>query len=252
LAVRCAQVADELQSLGLLRPELEILAPTHQSYRALLLQPAGPIFTDREPIVHWHGGDGGSRCKSFLSLAAVRGNQLVVVPEYCLPIETLIDCVTGEVFPDERAVWVLRCESLTPTALESFKEQTAAHCTVVHEPLKGPAVEGTYYDAVAYCFVTADLQGRRRRVVIFQFKTGPSCDPHFFENECPPSSPGGLRKASRPIACVAAALAAQAGKLLFPRSEPSSVRRPSRAFGLQWRRFDAGPLLRLNVATAFT
>jgi len=183
LAIRCVQVADELQALGLLRPELEILAPTHQSYRALLLQPAGPIYADSERIGHWHGGDGKSRCKSFLALAAARGNQLVVVPEYCLPIETLIECVSGEVFPDERAVWVLGCESLTPAALELFKAQTAAHCTVVHEPLQGPAVQGTYYDAVAYCFVTTDLEGHPRRVVIFQFKTGPSRDPHFLENE---------------------------------------------------------------------
>jgi hypothetical protein len=169
--------------LGLLPPELEVLAPTHQSYRALLLQPSGPIYADEQRIGHWHGGDGAARCKSFLTLAAARGNQLVVAPEYCMPIDTLEECVVGDVFPGERAIWVLGCESLTPAAVEQFKQNAAGHCTVIHEPIEGAAVQGTYYDAVAYCFVTKDLQGNRRRVVILQFKTGPSRDPHFLENE---------------------------------------------------------------------
>jgi hypothetical protein len=160
-----------------------VIAPTHQSYRALLLQPSGPIYADSKRIGHWADGDGLSRCRSFLSLAAERGNQLVVVPEYCLPIELLLECVKGDRFPQEHAVWVLGCESLTPAALELFKQQAGGHCEVVHEPLQIPAVQGTYYDALAYCFISRDADGNPRRVVLFQFKTGPSRDPHFLENE---------------------------------------------------------------------
>lgn len=163
--------------------ELEILAPTHQSYRGLLLQPSGPIFADERRIGHWQGGDGALRCQRFLTLAAERGNQLAVAPEYCVPIETLEACILEGVFPHAKAIWILGCESLTPVALEQFTASVAGCCTVIHEPIDGPAVQGTYYDAVAYCFCTNDATGNARKVVIFQFKTGPSRDPHFLENE---------------------------------------------------------------------
>ncbi|WP_442782715.1 hypothetical protein [Collimonas fungivorans] len=108
---------------------------------------------------------------------------MVVVPEYCLPISVLLDCVRGDIFPAEGAVWVMGCESLTPAALAEFKQEAAAHCEVIHESNGAAVVQGTYFDPVACCFVTKNAAGALQKVVLFQFKTCPSRDPHFLENE---------------------------------------------------------------------
>lgn len=183
MPVQCVQVAEVLAARGLVRPELEVLAPTHESYRTLLLQPAGPIFADASRIGHRNVDEAILRCGNFLTLAAQRGNHLVVIPEYCLPVAVLLNCVREDVFPNEGAVWVLGCESLTAADLAEFTHAVGAMGEVIHEDNNAPAVQGTYFDAVAYCFLSRDANGASRKVILFQFKTCPSRDPHFLENE---------------------------------------------------------------------
>lgn len=183
MPAQCIQVADVLAIRGLSPPELEVLSPTDQSYRALLLQPAGPIFADASRIGNWKETDACLRCKEFLALAAGGGHHLVVIPEYCLPIDVLTECVSGSTFPKADAVWMLGCESLTPARLAKFKQEVSGHCEVIHELDEAAAVQGTYFDAVACCFLAKDVVGAPRKVVLFQFKTCPSRDPHFLENE---------------------------------------------------------------------
>lgn len=183
MPVQCIQVADVLGARGITRPELELLAPTHESYRALLLQPAGPIFADSSRIGHRNADEAALRSGKFLAMAAERGNHLVVIPEYCLPIAVLLDCVCNDIFPKEGAIWVLGCESLTPLGLTHFVQAVGAQCEVIYESDGAASVQGTYFDAVAYCFVSKDTTGIPRKVILFQFKTCPSRDPHFLENE---------------------------------------------------------------------
>lgn len=183
LPVQCLMVADVLKQRNLQNPELEMLAPNEQSYRALLLQPSGPIVANEERIGHLRMAIAEDRCKKFLTLAAQRGNHLVVVPEYCLPVSVLIQCATSDLFPAEGAVWVLGCESITPAQLDEFKSSVSEDCIVIAEDDGAAAVQGTYFDAIAYCFVTKDNTGTLKKVVLFQFKTCPSRDDHFFENK---------------------------------------------------------------------
>ncbi|PUE56477.1 hypothetical protein B9Z44_14625 [Limnohabitans curvus] len=168
---------------GLETPDLAMLQATHQSYRALLLQPSGPIFADTKRIGHLDLAAAAIRADSFLAMAAERGDQLVVTPEYFLPVSSLAKAAQGGPFPAEGAIWVLGCESMTPVQLASFKEECAGHCVVIYEEDPTPAVQGNYFDPVAYCFVTRAADKNFKRVVLFQFKTAPSRDDHGFENK---------------------------------------------------------------------
>ncbi|MCH1993120.1 hypothetical protein L7Q78_10085 [Achromobacter xylosoxidans] len=176
-------VEDVLALRGLETPDLALLQATHQSYRALLLQPSGPIYADSQRIGHLDLAAAAARADSFLELAAQRGDQLVVTPEYFLPVSSLEKAAQGGPFPAEGALWVLGCESMTPARLESFKADCAGHCDVIYEEDPFPAVQGNYFDPVAYCFVTLDSEKMLKRVVLFQFKTAPSRDDHGFENK---------------------------------------------------------------------
>lgn len=172
-----------LAGLGLQNPELSLLQATHQSYRALLLQPAGPIYADAQRIGPRDLQAATARADNFLKTAWTRGDQLAVTPEYFLPVSSLLKAAKGEHFPRSGALWVLGCESMTPAQLEKFKSDCFGHCDVVFEVDEAPVVQGNYFDPVAYCFVTQDAAQNFKRVIIFQFKTVPSRDDHGFENK---------------------------------------------------------------------
>lgn len=178
-----SDVEDVLALRGLEAPDLAMLQPTHQSYRALLLQPSGPIYADTQRIGHLNLAAAAAKADAFLALAAQRGDQLAVTPEYFLPVSSLAKAAQGGPFPAEGAIWVLGCESMTPALLAGFKADCAGHCDVIYEDDPFPAVQGNYYDPVAYCFVTRDADKNLKRVVLFQFKTAPSRDDHGFENK---------------------------------------------------------------------
>lgn len=176
-------VEEVLALRGLDTPDLALLQTTHQSYRALLLQPSGPIYADTQRIGHLDLTAAAARADNFLKLAAMRGDQLVVTPEYFLPVSSLAKAAQGGPFPAEGGLWILGCESMTPARLASFKDDCAGHCDVIYEEDPSPAVQGNYFDPVAYCFVTRDSEKTLKRVVLLQFKTAPSRDDHGFENK---------------------------------------------------------------------
>jgi hypothetical protein len=183
LGISIRDVEGVLQARSLANPSLEVLNPNDQSYRALFLQPAGPILADNTRIGPLDLAYADTQARKLLELAVAKGHHLVVTPEYYLPIKTLLTCVQGAIFPAVGALWVLGCESITPVQLERFKDECAGHCDVIFEPDTAAAVQGVYFDPVAYCFVTKDNDGAERRVVLIQFKTISSRDQHFFENK---------------------------------------------------------------------
>lgn len=183
MPVLIRDVNELLADLGLQSPDLSLLQPTHQSYRALLLQPAGPIYADTQRIGPKDLGQATDRANKFLEAASARGDQLAVTPEYFLPIESLLKAAKGKHFPELGVLWVLGCESMTPAQLAQLKQDCAGHCDVLFESDEAPGVQGNYFDPVAYCFVTRDARQNLKRVILIQFKTAPSRDDHGFENK---------------------------------------------------------------------
>lgn len=183
MPVLIRDVEDVLAAVGLQAPDLFLLQATHQSYRALLLQPAGPIYADTQRIGPKDLVQAADRADKFLEAAATRGDQLAVTPEYFLPIESLLKAAKGGHFPAPGALWVLGCESMTPAQLAKIKEDCSGHCDILFESDEAPKVQGNYFDPVAYCFVTRDAEQKLQRVILIQFKTAPSRDEHGFENK---------------------------------------------------------------------
>ncbi|MCF5544454.1 hypothetical protein [Pseudomonas salomonii] len=183
MTISIRDVEGVLLARSLTNPSLDALNPNDQSYRALLLQPAGPILADVTRIGPLDLAFADKQATKFLELATEKGHHLVVTPEYYLPIETLLKCVQGATFPAVGALWVLGCESMTPAQLEKFETDCFGYCDVIFEEDTAAPIQGVYYDPVAYCFVTKDVAGEDRRVVLLQFKTISSRDLHFFENK---------------------------------------------------------------------
>lgn len=184
--MKIVNVSDYLETHGLTSPALEVLNPTDESYRALLLQPSGPFIGNETRIGPLDLDFADQQATRMLEMAAKGGHHLVVTPEYYLPIKTLLRCVEGNTFPAQDALWVLGCESMSPKQLEEFKAQAmrTGTCDVFFEEDEAAEKQGTYFDPVAYCFIAKEKQSEnKRRVVLFQFKTISSKDDHYFENK---------------------------------------------------------------------
>lgn len=180
MPVMCKQAVEVLAEKGLQPPALQVLVPNNLNYNCLMLQPAGPIYAGADRIGHHDDIVATLRCIRFLELAGAQGVDLAIAPEYCLPWSVLREVATGPTFPQSEKLWVLGCESATPAELSAFVQATAEQVTVIHEPVP---LNGTYLNAVAFCFQTHDADGAWVRVILLQFKTCPSRDDHFLENE---------------------------------------------------------------------
>lgn len=178
-------VREFLSTHGLSNPALEVLKATEQSYRALFFQPSGPFVGNETRIGPADMDLADRQATALLEMATNQGHHLVVTPEYYLPIKTLLDCIHGDSFPAADAIWVLGCESMTPAQLIDFKTraESAGNCRVFYEEDEAAPAQGNYFDPVAYCFISKDMETEEdQRVVILQFKTISSKDEAYFEN----------------------------------------------------------------------
>lgn len=178
-------VRDFLDAHGLSNPTLEVLQATEKSYRALLFQPAGPFVGNATRIGPADLDFADRQASALFEMAAKQGHHLVVTPEYYLPRKTLLNCVLGDSFPAADAIWVLGCESMTPTQLADFKNsaESSGNCRIFYENDDASPSQGSYFDPVAYCFLSKDkATGEMLRVVLLQFKTISSKDDQYFEN----------------------------------------------------------------------
>lgn len=183
MAISIVDVESLLTARSLIYPSLDALNPNQQAYRSLLLQPSGPILADNSRIGPFDLTEANHQATKFLAIAKSKGHQLVVTPEYYLPTETLVASIQGDVFPASGSLWVLGCESIRPDQLSKLESSCYGYCDLIFVKEDGPEVQGVYYDPVAYCFTTKDMEGNDRKVVILQFKTISSRDLHFFENK---------------------------------------------------------------------
>jgi hypothetical protein len=177
-------VRELLAAAQLVSPEFDLLAPNGQNYRALLLQPAGPIYADQFRVGQRDTDVAEARCRRFLELAVERDAALAVTPEYCLPWSVLrVAVIDDGPFPRSGALWALGCESITPKALAEFQTAVAGHCKVFVAPHSTENAPGEFFDPLAFLFQAQSVEGVAVRVLLIQFKTCPSRDDHFLEQQ---------------------------------------------------------------------
>lgn len=176
-------VAEVLLPHGLLPPDLEFLQADEKRYTALLMQPSGPVFASVNHIGPFDKVLASAKTKNFLKLANDTGAQLAVTPEYFMPWEALREAIQNGRAPRVGALWVLGCESTTEGDLEKFKADLVNDCIFIHEPWEGLSVDRELLDPVVILFQAKKSSGEYQLVAIVQFKTFPSRDNVFFEEQ---------------------------------------------------------------------
>lgn len=153
---------------------LQALNPVREPYRALLLQPAGIIEANDVRVGHADAALGHALCSGFVAAAVQAHADLAVAPEYCVPWTVVNEIIEGRHRPPVGALWVLGCESIHPTEIQSLAERCNAgnQCVFHHEPLDPRQVaQRRYVDTLLYVFWAKDADGHEVLFLLAQFKT---------------------------------------------------------------------------------
>ncbi len=153
---------------------LEALNPAREPYRAILLQPTGMVEANDVRVGHADAALGHALCSGFLSSAVQSHSDLAVAPEYCVPWSVVQEIVAGKYRPPQGAIWVLGCESISPTDFQELAQNynAAGDCVFHHEPLDiRQATQRRYVDPLLYVFWAQNQDGQPVLFLLAQLKT---------------------------------------------------------------------------------
>jgi len=174
-------VSTVLADAGLQAPELNVLVPNVDNYKALLLQPQGNIEVSGDFVRNRNRDLAYSQFGKFIEGACQTGVDLAVTPEYSMPWKSLSEALKAGVVPVEGKLWALGCESIKYSELIALRDELSESVRVICEPLDED--DERFLSPLAYVFNAskADGSGVCQTVVLVQFKTHPMGDPDHFE-----------------------------------------------------------------------
>jgi len=178
-------VEQRLKREGLDPPRLNALQADDTLYTVLAHQPPGHIRIAPGSIGNANSVEAKQRTAAFLQLAATAGSQpdLVVSPEYSVPWEALLEAIEQGVVPEEGKLWVLGCESLPLGELDAVRQRLGERAVVLDDDVfPGARTTQQYRNPLVYAFLTNSSADQSVRLVLLvQYKTEPSGDPHNTE-----------------------------------------------------------------------
>lgn len=172
-------VSNILGPENLIVPTLNALVPNEVNYKVLLLQPKGEVEGSAEGVWNRNRDLSRNQYARYLEDARATQSDLVITPEYSMPWDVLTDAIKGGGGPTLGKLWVLGCESIKYSQLDSLKQSLGPYATVLYELLE--VDPRRFLDPLVYVFMTADGNGRPRTVLLVQFKTHPMGDNDHFE-----------------------------------------------------------------------
>ena len=163
---------------------LSALQPRAEPYVALLCQAHGTLHASAERI-----GNSDSQAvlpmyRALLNDAVEAQAQLAITPEYSVPWELIGEIIQGASRPPKGSLWVLGCESIGFSELETLQVATngAAGICLLHEEIDPQQrAQRTFLDPLVFVFWAVDTAGTDVLCLLVQFKTVPSRDPDHVE-----------------------------------------------------------------------
>lgn len=161
----------ELIAQNLKIPTLEALNPDAGLYEVLLLQLQGNIEANIGFIGNKEKTVAFKKFERFLELATQKDADLVVTPEYSCPWSVIDHIISKGIFPRNRKLWVLGCESINRQELRLFIQTHKQVIWIYEHNLVENEGLGNFFDPLLYIFLTEDTNGNEKIVLTLQFKT---------------------------------------------------------------------------------
>ena len=163
---------------------LSALKPRAKPYFALLCQAHGRIHASAARI-----GNSDSQAvlpmyRAFLNDAVASQAQLAITPEYSVPWALIREIIQGTTSPPKGSLWVLGCESITPSEIDTLQIAVNGRAGVrlIHENLEPTQrTQAAFVDPLVFVFWADDTAGTDVLCLLVQFKTVASRDPDHVE-----------------------------------------------------------------------
>ena len=183
LEVTPISVALQVAQPAVSPPDLLVLQRTANLYKVVAYQPKGLIEVTPESIARADRAQAMAESSKFLELAMQNHASLVLAPEYSIPWGALVESLTAGTKPPTGCIWALGCESLPIGNIDQIRASLAGTAQVISEAVDHTEVSTqSYQNPLAYVFQTDKEDGSGTElIVLVQFKTRPSGDPHNTE-----------------------------------------------------------------------
>lgn len=165
-----------LEDRGLKMPQLNVLTPDHEHYTAILYQHKGDltVTTGNTPSIRNRDQSLASKKHiGFFEIALQTKSDLILNPEYACPLNALGSLLEKGLFPEEKCLMVLCCESITSSELKDFIEchqSVDTQFLIEERALNTPSYQ--FLDPVIYLFNTRrSTDNKLIKILTFQFKT---------------------------------------------------------------------------------
>ena len=122
--------------------------------------------------------------RAFLNDAVASQAQLAITPEYSVPWALITEIIEGTPRPPKGSLWVLGCESTTPSELDTLQIAVngSAAVRLLHESLEPQKrAQTVFVDPLVFVFWAVDTGGADVLCLLVQFKTVSSRDPDHVE-----------------------------------------------------------------------
>jgi len=162
-----------LAALGLRNPKLEVLEADTNPYQTTLYQHRGNLNVSEDRFFDCNVEACRTKYIQVIQHAKTKHSSLLISPEYSCPWSIIQDILSkSERQPEEGKLWVLGCESITPSQIRQLKYEYSSGSNVFVEfeenVLRGA---GHFLDPVCYIFKTQTENHVEVLVCLVQFKT---------------------------------------------------------------------------------
>ena len=153
---------------------LDALQPRPEPYFALLCQAHGTIHASSARIGNADSQAVVPMYRAFLNDAVESQAQLAITPEYSVPWAIITEIIDGTSRPPKGSLWVLGCESITPSELDTLRTTVddGAAVRLIHECLEQQKrAQTAFVSPLVFVFWAVDTAGADVLVLLVQFKT---------------------------------------------------------------------------------
>lgn len=167
-------IDDFLQDKGLRHPNLEILIPNANPYKALLFQSCGIIEVGDYFVRNQDHDLAVKKFRCFFELVKEKNVELVITPEYSCPWEVIKNLIDDKDLPENKKLWVIGCESIKPSELKKIIDENSQITWIYEESKVNSDMDEKFLCPICYFLRTEKLNDNELCDVIFiQFKTTP-------------------------------------------------------------------------------
>lgn len=162
-------------------PRLNALVPDQANYKTLLMQPEAYITADDSGVRNSDPEQAQLQFSAFLHTALETGADLAITPEYSTPWKVLEDAIQSDNVPVDGVLWVLGCESITPSELDELAGRLSDKIHFIYEECGGDPER--FLNPVVYLFRTVheSQSDDPRLIALIQFKVCPFGDNQHYE-----------------------------------------------------------------------